>query len=46
VVGGLQDGNFPGTDTGFEARIARFNKQGGIGGRTIQFLGYSTTATA
>jgi branched-chain amino acid transport system substrate-binding protein len=39
VVGGLQDGNFPGMDTGFEARIARFNKQGGIGGRKIQFLG-------
>jgi ABC-type branched-subunit amino acid transport system substrate-binding protein len=39
VVGGLQDGNFPGMDTGFKARIARFNSSGGIGGRKIQFLG-------
>jgi hypothetical protein len=39
VVGGLQDGNFPGMDTGFEARIARFNSQGGIDGRKIKFLG-------
>jgi branched-chain amino acid transport system substrate-binding protein len=39
VVGGLQDGNFPGMDTGFKARIARFNSQGGIGGRKIQFIG-------
>jgi ABC-type branched-subunit amino acid transport system substrate-binding protein len=39
VVGGLQDGNFAGMDTGFAARIARFNKQGGIDGRKIQFVG-------
>ena len=39
VVGGLQDGNFAGMDTGFKARIARFNAQGGIGGRKIQFVG-------
>jgi ABC-type branched-subunit amino acid transport system substrate-binding protein len=39
VVGGLQDGNYKGIDTGFQARIARFNKQGGIDGRKIQFLG-------
>jgi ABC-type branched-subunit amino acid transport system substrate-binding protein len=39
VVGGLQDGNFAGIDTGFKARIARFNQQGGIDGRKIQFVG-------
>jgi Periplasmic binding protein len=39
VVGGLQDGNFAGMDTGFKARIARFNAQGGIDGRKIQFVG-------
>ena len=39
VVGGLQDGNFAGIDTGFKARIARFNNQGGIDGRKIQFVG-------
>jgi ABC-type branched-subunit amino acid transport system substrate-binding protein len=39
VVGGLQDGNFTGMDTGFKARIARFNAQGGIDGRKIQFVG-------
>ncbi len=39
LVGGLQDGNFAGIDTGFKARIARFNSQGGLGGRKIQFVG-------
>lgn len=39
VVGGLQDGNFAGMNTGFQARIARFNAQGGIGGRKIDFVG-------
>jgi len=39
VVGGLQDGNFAGMDTGFKARIARINNQGGIDGRKIQFVG-------
>jgi ABC-type branched-subunit amino acid transport system substrate-binding protein len=39
VVGGLQDGNFAGINTGFQARITRFNAQGGIGGRKIQFVG-------
>jgi ABC-type branched-subunit amino acid transport system substrate-binding protein len=39
VVGGLQDGNFAGIDTGFKARVARFNGQGGIDGRKIQFVG-------
>jgi ABC-type branched-subunit amino acid transport system substrate-binding protein len=39
VVGGLQDGNFAGIDTGFKARVARLNDQGGIGGRKIQFVG-------
>jgi ABC-type branched-subunit amino acid transport system substrate-binding protein len=39
VVGGLQDGNFAGIDTGFKARIARFNSQGGVDGRKIRFIG-------
>lgn len=39
VVGGLQDGNYAGINTGFQARIARFNKDGGIDGRKIQFIG-------
>jgi branched-chain amino acid transport system substrate-binding protein len=39
VVGGLQDGNYAGMNTGFEARIARFNKDGGLNGRKIQFVG-------
>ncbi len=29
----------PGTDTGFQARITRFNNDGGAGGRKIKFLG-------
>jgi hypothetical protein len=39
VIGGLQDGNFTGIDTGFKARITRFNSEGGLNGRKIQFLG-------
>jgi ABC-type branched-subunit amino acid transport system substrate-binding protein len=39
VVGGLQDGNYAGIDTGFKARIARFNNQGGVDGRKIKFVG-------
>jgi ABC-type branched-subunit amino acid transport system substrate-binding protein len=39
VIGGLQDGHFAGMDTGFKARITRFNAQGGLSGRKIQFLG-------
>lgn len=39
VVGGLQDGNYAGIDTGFQARIARFNAAGGVAGRTIKFVG-------
>lgn len=39
VIGGLQDGNYAGINTGFQARIARFNAQGGVGGRKIQFVG-------
>jgi branched-chain amino acid transport system substrate-binding protein len=38
VVGGIQDGNYAGIDTAFEARIARLNKAGGIDGRQIKFL--------
>jgi branched-chain amino acid transport system substrate-binding protein len=39
VVGGLQDGNYAGIDTGFKARIARFNAAGGVGGRKVQLAG-------
>jgi ABC-type branched-subunit amino acid transport system substrate-binding protein len=39
VVGGVQDGNYDGMDAGFSARIARFNKDGGIDGRTVKYLG-------
>ena len=40
VVGGVDAGfNFPGTATGFQAGIYRFNKAGGIDGRKIKFLG-------
>jgi hypothetical protein len=40
VVGGVDAGfNFPGTATGFQAGIYRFNKAGGLGGRKIKFLG-------
>jgi ABC-type branched-subunit amino acid transport system substrate-binding protein len=39
VVGGVDAGfNFPGTQTGFEARIARFNKAGGLDGRKIKLV--------
>ena len=40
VVGGVDAGcNFPGTATGCEAGIYRFNKAGGIDGRKIKFDG-------
>ena len=40
VVGGVDAGfNFPGTATGFQAGIYRFNKAGGLDGRKIKFLG-------
>lgn len=40
VVGGQGDlSAFPGVAAGFEARIARFNRDGGLGGRKITFLG-------
>jgi ABC-type branched-subunit amino acid transport system substrate-binding protein len=39
VVGGLQDGNYAGINTGFEARITRFNAQGGVDGKKIDFVG-------
>lgn len=42
VVGGVDAGfNFPGTAAGFEARIARFNRAGGIDGRKIDVVGVS-----
>src|ERR1700722_3013020 len=40
VVGGQGDVSaFPGLAAGFEARIARFNRDGGLGGRKIKPLG-------
>ena len=40
VVGGQGDlSAFPGVAAGFQARIARFNRDGGLGGREIKFLG-------
>jgi ABC-type branched-subunit amino acid transport system substrate-binding protein len=39
VVGGLTDGSLAGIDTGFKARIARFNAGGGLAGRKIKFIG-------
>jgi ABC-type branched-subunit amino acid transport system substrate-binding protein len=38
VVGGVQDGNYPGIDVGFKARIARFNNAGGLDGRKIKLV--------
>ncbi len=46
VVEGLAQLTFyPGIDTGFEARITRFNNQGGLNGRKIKFLGVQDTGT-
>ena len=40
VVGGQGDlSAFPGIVAGFQARIARFNREGGLGGRKIKFIG-------
>jgi branched-chain amino acid transport system substrate-binding protein len=39
VVGGVTDGTVIGVDTGFEARIDRFNKDGGLNGRQVKFIG-------
>src|ERR1700722_12876877 len=40
VVGGQGDlSAFPGIAAGFRARIARFNRNGGLGGRKIKFIG-------
>jgi hypothetical protein len=40
VVGGQGDlSAFPGVAAGFQARIARFNRDGGLGGRKVEFLG-------
>jgi ABC-type branched-subunit amino acid transport system substrate-binding protein len=46
VVEGLaQLAFYPGIDSGFEARITRFNNQGGLNGRKIKFLGVQDTGT-
>lgn len=40
VVGGVAQVEFyPGLDTGFEARIERANREGGVHGRQLRFLG-------
>jgi ABC-type branched-subunit amino acid transport system substrate-binding protein len=40
IIGGQGDlSAFPGIAAGFQARIARFNRDGGLGGRKIKFLG-------
>ena len=42
VVGGvIAKSDFTGSDTGFAARIARLNRQGGIDGHPIKFVGAS-----
>lgn len=38
VVAGVHDGSFEGMDVGFNARIARFNREGGLDGRNIRLL--------
>jgi branched-chain amino acid transport system substrate-binding protein len=44
VVEGLAQLSFyPGLDTAFQARITRFNNQGGVNGRKIKFLGVQDT---
>jgi ABC-type branched-subunit amino acid transport system substrate-binding protein len=46
VVEGLaQLAFYPGIDSGFDARITRFNNQGGLNGRKIKFLGVQDTGT-
>jgi branched-chain amino acid transport system substrate-binding protein len=40
VVGGIAQGSsYPGLADGFNARIARFNKAGGVEGRKVKFIG-------
>jgi branched-chain amino acid transport system substrate-binding protein len=44
VIEGLAQLSFyPGLDTGFQARITRFNNEGGVDGRKIKFLGVQDT---
>src|SRR3954454_18360836 len=44
VVEGLaQLAFYPGVDAAFQARITRFNNQGGLNGRKIKFLGVQDT---
>jgi ABC-type branched-subunit amino acid transport system substrate-binding protein len=46
VIEGLAQLTFyPGIDSGFDARITRFNNQGGLNGRKIKFLGVQDTGT-
>jgi ABC-type branched-subunit amino acid transport system substrate-binding protein len=40
IIGGVASAtDFPGTNFGFEARIARLNKAGGVNGHPVQFVG-------
>jgi hypothetical protein len=39
VEGVAGKSDHPGTDTGFQARITRFNNAGGVDGRKVKFLG-------
>ncbi len=39
IEGVAAKSDHPGSDTGFEARITRFNNAGGVDGRKIKFLG-------
>lgn len=39
VEGIASKSSHPGSDTGFQARITRFNNDGGVAGRKIKFLG-------
>jgi branched-chain amino acid transport system substrate-binding protein len=46
IVEGLgQLAFYPGLDTAFQARITRFNNDGGLNGRKIKFLGVQDTGT-
>jgi ABC-type branched-subunit amino acid transport system substrate-binding protein len=46
VVEGLaQTAFYPGLDEAFQARITRFNNEGGVDGRKIKFLGVQDTGT-
>jgi ABC-type branched-subunit amino acid transport system substrate-binding protein len=45
VEGVAAKADHPGTDTGFQARITRFNNAGGVQGRKVKFLGVQDDAS-